>query len=365
MKLIDSQAKIKSIFLDPFNPRFVDPQNFSQEELKKKILSTKESKELLNSMMLDIKWVNKIVVIHKSDFTDKQKNITKTEDCEFLTVEGNSRLACLKSNKISSINEESTIPIIIAQKEPSESLQEFEAQIRVTQGIANVMVVKEWGVVSKAKHLFEMYNDYLNKDHDAKFTPHEIYKKIADELGIGHGEVRQSVMRYEFFNKINELSDRIPEDHWGYLEAIDKTKEIRKKFGMSPENNLINSEGLEDECIEDILKEIPALIKKASSEGINTKQFRDIIQELIKEINGSSDLLEFIQGILSKESEFSFRTHLSAQKGLSEEDIWHKEFDNIKRKIELFPCMAKWASNIKSDLEDISKIIEKHLNVIN
>ena len=212
MKLVDEKVKLKEIFLDPYNPRFTESKNMSQDDLVRKISKKRDAKDLLSSMIIDVKWVNKIVVIAKSNFSEKQNSIMGIEDSEYLVVEGNNRITCLKSGKIKCYSDETEIPVLVAEREESESEDEFFSQIRITQGIANVMVVKEWSVVAKAKHLYNMYSDMKSKTGANTKTPHELHKKISNELGLKVTEVRQMVVRYEFFKVINELSDEISVD---------------------------------------------------------------------------------------------------------------------------------------------------------
>lgn len=210
-----------------------------------------------------------------------------------------------------------------------------------------------------------MYHDFLSKEPHIENTPHEIYKRIAEELGIGTAEVRQSIIRFEFYSKINSISDKIPEDHWGYLEAFDRNKNIRTKFGMSAESNTINLNDEEsDDYIEEILKDIPCLIKKAASEGINTKQFRDIINNEISEINSPDDLSDFIQSIIDTDSDYNFKNKLIQNNQLTEKEKWAKQFVEIKKQIEVFPNMSSWAPEYKDDLESLKSLIGKHLKIL-
>jgi hypothetical protein len=277
MKLENIDAKIGEIFLDPYNPRYLNQESTNQVAILQKIFKTRDAKELLASMSLNVKWVNKIVVISSSDYSEKQKEIPDIGNSKYLVVEGNNRLACLKSGKISGYDSDTEIPVILAVREPAESDADFQAQLRITQGIANVMVVKEWSVIAKARHLYLMYKDIVSRNADRHLKPLDIYRKISQELSINVSEVRESVIRYEFYKTIEEISDSIPEEHWGYLEAFDRTKEIRERFGMSVDTNLFDLDSDQEGLVEEILKDIPSLIKKASGEGINSKQFRDII----------------------------------------------------------------------------------------
>lgn len=364
MILEDIRAKIDEIYLDPYNPRFVNQMNEDQEAVLEKILKSKASTELMNSMKVDIKWVNKIVVISKDNFSTQQNSIKGITGCNYLVVEGNNRLACLKSGNISGVDSQTEIPVLLAKKSPNETQSEFEAQLRVTQGIANVMVVKEWSVISKSRHLFGMYNDFKRRDEQDSKTTHEYYKKIADELGIGTSEVRQSVIRYDFYKRINSVADYIPDDHWGYLEAFDRTKEIRAKFGMSADTNSFNEDEEVEDYMEEIYKDIPVVIKKAAHEGINTKQFRDVMGILLNDIRETEELYEFIRNIVSKESDFSFRQEMDQNKQITDKEKWEKDLQNIKEKLGLFPSFATWSAEFKKELVDIKNKIEKLINSI-
>lgn len=365
MNLKDMNIKVGQIFLDPYNPRFINQSNDDQEVILSKILQTKASIELLSSMKFNIKWVNKVVVVAKKDFSERQLKIKGIENCDFLVVEGNNRIACLKSGSIDSVDDYFEIPVLVAEKFESESSEDFQAQLRVTQGIANVMVVKEWSVISKARHLHEMYNDFKNRNGNETFTSHECYKRIADELGISTSEVRQSVIRYSFYKKICSVSDKIPEDHWGYLEAFDKTKEIRFKLGMSSETNAFLENEEDEDFIEEIYKEMPSLIRKAAHEGLNTKQFRDTMTSLLKGLNEPEAIYEFFRDITSKDSEFSFRIALDQNTvQISDKEKWIKDLGNIKRTMELLPTAAEWGNEIKPSLIAIQKLVEKQIKMI-
>src|SRR5690606_2216873 len=112
MKLNPLEIELNKIMIDPFNPRFVNEKLLTQESLVNEMLQSAQSKELLKSMQQDIKWVNRIVVQkiethHKSEKLEKYKS-----DYEYIVVEGNTRISCLKSGKISDYDENTNIPIL-------------------------------------------------------------------------------------------------------------------------------------------------------------------------------------------------------------------------------------------------------------
>jgi hypothetical protein len=362
MLLEDKRIMIQDIFLDPYNPRFPEQQNMVQKDIIDKIFKSRGAKDLLQSMQIDIKWVNKIVVIGTDDLTEKQRGIIGISKAKYLVVEGNNRLACLKSGKISGVNHTTKIPILVAKREEDESVEDFLSQIRVTQGIANVMVVKEWGVIAKSKHVYNMYCDIEKREYAGNdVKPQVIHKKISSELGLKIHEVRQMVTRYEFYKTINDLSDTIPESHWGYLEAFDRNVEIREKLGMSPKTYKFDLEA-GDGYIEEILKELPTLISKAARE-INTKQFRDVFHKMITDYKTPEQVFEFIQKIVD-DNDFRFKNIIDEQNNTSEEESWNHELDKIEKMIRKFPNQSEWSYKFKEKLKLISEIALKQYETV-
>jgi hypothetical protein len=350
MKLTPIDVSLKELMIDNFNPRFTKEKNISQQELISDMLLSKSSKELLRSLQEDIKWVNRIV-IQQLEYHEYFESLNKDENHKYIVVEGNTRLACLKSGTIKDFNENSIIPVLLAEKEEEESLEEFRKQIRITQGIANVTVVKEWSPISKAKHLLALYNDIKNYN-----KPAEIYKQISNELGIGIKEVRESVVRYMIYRKIASVSDPIPEDNWGYLEAFDKNAKIRNLIGLDLElNEFIEND---DEYYDEIFENIPELIKQALRSGLNTKQFRDIIFEIAKESESSETFSGTINEIINEEVSLISK---AKRNELSDKDQWSKKLDDILKDISAFPNMADWASEFLTKLNAIEEKLKKQI----
>lgn len=350
MKLTPINVSLKELMIDNYNPRFTKQKNVSQKDLINEMLSSKSSKELLRSLQEDIKWVNRIV-IQDIDKHEHYDNLNKDENHKYIVVEGNTRLACLKSGAIVGFDEETCIPVLLAEMEKEEILDEFRKQIRITQGIANVTVVKEWSPISKAKHLLSLYNDVKTKN-----KPAEIYKQISNELGIGIKEVRESVVRFMIYEKISNISEPIPEDNWGYLEAFDKNSKIRSLIGLDLENNdFVNDD---DEYYVEIFENIPELIKQALRSGLNTKQFRDIIFEIAKESENSEAFSNTINEIISEEISLLSK---AKKNELSDKDQWSKKLDDILKDISAFPNMADWAVELLDKLNNIESKLSKQI----
>ncbi|WP_369765398.1 hypothetical protein [Flavobacterium sp. WC2429] len=346
---------LKDIMIDQFNPRFVKARNVTQPELIKIMLESKSSKELLRSLQEDIKWVNRIVIqkIETHEFPDI---LNKEGSYSYVVIEGNTRLACLKSGTVEGYEDETEIPVLMAEQEDAETIENFKKQVRITQGIANVTVVKEWSPVSKAKHLAILYDDIKQSKR-----PAEIYKQISNELGIGVKEVRESILRYLIFSKIAEISESIPEEHWGYLEAFDKNTKIRSIIGLDADTNdfLDNDE----EYFTEILEDIPSLIKQALGHGLNTKQFRDIIFEIIKETSSSEEFNEIKNEILNEKSEITLISKMK-KIGITDKEQWSKELDEILKKISAFPNMTDWAIELLDKLTSIKDKVKKQIKTL-
>ncbi|QQR97513.1 MAG: hypothetical protein IPK18_11710 [Sphingobacteriales bacterium] len=125
MKLIPFEIELNKIIIDPFNPRFVNEKKVSQETMISEMLQSSQSKELLKSMQQDIKWVNRIV-LQKIETHQYSENLKKTnQEYEYVVIEGNTRVACLKSGSIEGYNQSILIPVLLAEKEENELDEEF------------------------------------------------------------------------------------------------------------------------------------------------------------------------------------------------------------------------------------------------
>jgi hypothetical protein len=357
MKLNPTDILLGEIMIDPYNPRFTEEGKITnQDTLKSELLKSGASKELLNSMKADIKWVNRIVV-QKVETHQESTNLNKIKgNFKYIAVEGNTRLACLKSGSIEDFNENTPIPVLLAEKEINESIEDFKKQIRITQGIANVTVVKEWSQVAKAKHLSSLFNDSIsgNKAQD-------VYKQISTELGLSIREVRELIIRYKIFFKIAEISDPIDDDNWGFLEAFDKNVTIRKLIGLNENNDFVTQD---DEYYDEIISQIPNLIKHALNQGIHTKPFRDIILDISRNHKTSEDFNTIIREILDSESNISLVSLKNNIQNKSDKEQWEDDLKNILVKISTFPNASDWARDLKDNLMSIQEKINKHISVI-
>lgn len=370
--------------LDSLNPRFgSEKSDLTQNQIKEKLLTPKGSKELLNSMKENIKWISKIVVRDVKDLSKEElKNYSQEIfNYKYIVIEGNTRMACLKSGNIPYVEESMEIPVLLTVKEPNESHSHYLKELKITQGISNVMVVKEWGDIAKAKHLYELYIAKNREDTNSTFP--KIVNSISKELGMSSVDVRKSIYRYAFYNEINTISDTLPGKHWGYLEALDKNIEIRKFMGLKDgsldfewtentdeyQTSFIQEDNEYTSLKKELLVEIPSIIKVAETDGLNTKEFRDLFISLVKERKESDleDFKEFLTNTTNfSERKENWRTLYERFKNGNEslEEEWKMKFEDMKNNISNLPLNSQWVVNYKSLLQEIQECISDSIEIL-
>ena len=367
MKLVDKEIIIKDIALDPNNPRNTSFKDKSQAEILKATIAQRETKELLKSMNECIRWVNKIVVVNFDNYKEMfQDTKLEKKDYKYIAVEGNTRLSCLKSELIKSFNVNNPIPVLLAEREPGESISAFMENILVTQGIANVMVVKEWSDVAKAKHIYDMYNLKLtNSPNKSAETIKKIISSVSEELGMKRDDVRKSVQRYTIYSKLEKDVETIPEEKWGYLEAFEINGDTRNFIGLNDDYTW------DEDKAEDVLSIIPDLINNAFTHGENTKtfrnNFRDYIDECKQKNTQRQDVIDSLQEIIDSEDETKTIKDLLTTTDSDEDDEkaeWAKKIKTMISQLRSYPIMQDWASEQLDDLKDLSKYLSKTIKNI-
>lgn len=372
MKLIDKEVIIGDIMLDPINPRFLDCFSYKQNDILNSLLGKKSNRELANSMKEGIKWINKIVVREIDNLSnDKKEKFSDVNNYVYITVEGNNRLACLKSGEIYNNNEKVTeytkIPVLVAIKEEGESDEHFEMEIKIIQGISNVMVVKEWEPVPKAKHIFNIYE--TKKEMNPTLKMSQITSQIGYELGIDNAKVRDNIIRYSIFKEVNKLSDEIPEDDWGFLEAFDQNPNTRGLFGMC--KNTIefewdkNDEGCTDiDEKQELLMLIPEIIRTAKKEYPNSKKFRDDFKKIINKYDDFHEVKDTINLIINPNESANWSSISEDLENYTSEQKTKNELTDIYKRLNSISVGADWAINLKQELINIYNKVEKYLKII-
>ncbi|MGG2196439.1 hypothetical protein [Paenibacillus validus] len=289
MNLIERNVKLENMLLDVNNPRSIGDVIDDQQQLQNFIMSQPGTQTLLQSMIEKIRWVNRIV-IRKDSHTNK-----------FIVVEGNTRTACLKSGYIPNIDGQSIIPVLEAVQESNETENEFEAEIMVLQGIANVMSVKEWDSVKKARHVYFMFKARERAGILKSFNKDT--KEIANTMGLNVDDVRRFIREYTYFQQIELLkpASLIKQD-FSYLEAIDRNEVTRTYFGFDKDTNRFEWEITKSPTKEmkrkmERLVAFPLLIQVAKKNA-NALTLRKLIPDLIK-FEDDTAFFDLINGKLS------------------------------------------------------------------
>lgn len=373
MDTIDGKVFVKEIMLDTNNPRFGRRLKKSQEELKEFLLV--KSTEILVSMQCGLAWVNKIVLAPIEDLSVKEREELGVipSGKKYVIVEGNTRVACLLHE---SMREEARkkIPVIVLKKSEGENDNLYLMGRKRIQSIANVMIVKDWDELPKAKQLYESYK--LAKVIDKTKPENIIFKELGEDIGIPLAKVKNNVLKYIFYKELVNSGNEILEDDFKYLEIFEQSNSIRNLYGYDAEcGEFIWNDTSEDisenqvEMIEnkkELLYLIPEMIKVAKNENISSKTFRNILKKYKPE-----DLENILQKFkeICKDTENdeytydSFEVRLDSEGNNDEKKC--REYDismeKFKKTLKNFPVNQDYARNFEKDLLEINELINKIL----
>lgn len=379
MLLENKNVFITDIMLDSDNPRFgVNKSNLTQEELALYLLNDRKSKELLASMCTALTWVNKIVVMKIEDLSEEDRNkykLSKKSKYKYIVIEGNTRVACLLHNamrKVIGLNEK--IPVIIANKEKNETYDEYTIAKKRLQSISNIMIVKDWGDVQKAKQLYESY--ILHKKVNQKETDSSIFRNLAENIGISMQAVKKNIYRYMFLKEISDNSDVIKDSDFKYLEIFEVSNAIRMMFGYNIKNGEFlwysNSDSEDETIIEEFEKKqqllymFPNIIEICKEEKISSKELRDIIRSF-KE-NEYEELYNRFEDIIEYSKKLDYKNDSIKKYFCKEEDSKKLENEveenlkNLTKKLRKFPLNESFAKKQRDKIEEIEKICRNILS---
>jgi hypothetical protein len=351
-------VKVDEIMIDPYNPRFSGLYaNLSQEELLAKVWTTRQTKELLASMELGLKWVNNIVVRRVESLPYAKRQVIKELDkYKYIIVEGNTRLACLKHEKMKKIVSPGyEIPVLIAENNGS-SDKEFENEVQLIQAMSNVMVVKEWDETAKFRHIYKLYMGQKELLPNAKFR--EIVKIIKDSTSGQEADVKKAIFRCKLTEQISKESTDLKDEEWGYLEAFETNETTRKTVGINKEYcfEWEENEDFEAGAISDLINLIPEMIKSAKREGINTKDFRDKYKEIAARLNDVEDIIDEVSEIMDENTNLTWKLEKNQK---SDKEIWKEKLDGMVSTLKKYPVNDDWANEYIEELENIEKLAKK------
>lgn len=380
MELVPQSIKIGKIMLDPENPRFDSHKSKkTQSQLIEILIDESESgRQLFRSMERDVKWVNRIVVKSVDNLSDKFKmEYGNIDNYDFMVVEGNTRLACLKHKEMTKYTDSTEIPVLVAVKEKGESIENYNKELRLVQGIANVTVVQEWSPISKARHIYHMYQDNLKKMKNPNIST--ISANISTELGISTDEVKQAIRRFSIYLEVAVLAKAVSPKDWPYFEVFDLNDETRTAFGMITKGPIDfewnkYSEADNDNYDEDIINKkelftkIPDIIESAKAENLSSKELRKPFKLFLSENNKSPEDLknEFIDNILKSDKPRPWENIAAgATKSRKDtEELWKKDIAYFSQVIETYPVMSKWSKKYLRQLTEIRETINNILEIL-
>ncbi|MCI6693365.1 MAG: hypothetical protein MR510_12940 [Clostridium sp.] len=385
MYLQEKNVLVTEIMLDIINPRLGRKVNYSQNELAKYLQRGKKSKELLTSMKSGLTWVNKIVITRVDELSVEEIELYEEynknfiNEYKYVVTEGNTRLACLLHDSMRAIfNLKETIPVVIARKSEGESEKEFLRERKRLQSIANVMIVVDWEDVPKAKQLYESY--ILIKEISPEKIEKDIFKELAENIGLATSLVKKLIYRYIFYKELIENVESIEEKDFKFFEVFEQNGKIRAMFGLDIKNSIFEWELLDEiddenliELIEkkqELLYWFPKLIEIAKDEKISSKKLRDIIRE--NYVMGVEDFHQRIKDIIEYSTTDEYCNDCFSRFFKSETDIKQEEkllegnIKNIIQTLKSFPVNQDYAVNFKEDIikvKDISNRILKMLEL--
>lgn len=287
------------------------------------------------------------------EMANYNKEYSYSEGFKYVVVEGNTRISCLKSGKVPNFTEESEIPVLVATKEHNETDTAFEAEILITQGIANVMVVKEWDAIAKAKHIYNLYQSKIKLGKELE----EALESISTELGAKKADCKKQIQRYSIYSKVAEEDRTLTTSEWGYLEAFDINATTRDFIGLNDDMSW------NDDNADGVVELIPNLIAKVGIPQIqHTKKFRDIMRKIISETNEREDVIVKINAFISGEESMS--AILEHTQAATNQVAWQGKIDTAITTITNFPMNSDWSSSLLGSLVELQRKVNEGVNMI-
>lgn len=361
--------------LDNFNPRFKNKISANQEGLIAELQKGEKSKELLTSMLTEIRWVNKIVVAEIEQLSEFEKEMYRKVNpnlgsgYKYVVVEGNTRVSCLYHPQLKKrFDRGELIPVIVTVRDKEESDNSFLQERKRLQNIANVMVVKEWGDIAKARQIHSNFK--LMQETNPEKTEREIIKELADSIGVKPTIIKNFVYRYTFYKELVGNGSEIEEKDFKFLEGLHQNSIMIRNFGLN--NKRMEFEWNIEEEIEEISEDVgvkqqllnmfPQIMEIAKDEKISSKALRDILRKCKED--GVEELLQkFIDlcdySLIDDYANDGFIKIFKIQEGNNEELIMENNIKSAIKTIKNFPINEDYAINFKEDIKKIKELTDR------
>jgi len=383
MHLVEEYVLIGEVMLDILNPRLGKKVDYTQKELASFLLRGPKSKELLTSMKSGLSWVNKIVVVPISELSENEKEVYREinsnfeKEYKYIVIEGNTRVACLLNQsmrEVFDLNEK--LLVIVVSKSDKETDRQFLKERKRLQSISNVMIVKDWDDVPKAKQLFESYE--LIKEINPEKPEKEIFKELADTLGLAVSLVKKFIYRYVFYKELIENVEPIEEKDFKFFEIFEQNNTIRAMFGLDIKSSMFEWEVLDEiddetqlekiERKQELLYLFPKIIEVAKDEKISSKALRDIVRDNHKE--GLEEIHQRFEDIVqyASKDEYSndgFLKYFEKEKDVQQEErLLEDSINSILRALKSFPVNQDYACKFKEHIISIKETSDKILKMM-
>jgi hypothetical protein len=243
IKLVDETVVASDLLLDPNNPRFAD-LGVSKEIPAHKIPEDTVQQTALARMLDDRFEVDELQEsIERVGFlnVDRMVVIELAEDGKYMVVEGNRRLAAIKSILVEVDSGEielagevaaslKDLPVVVIH---GGSLEERKDYARMLQGIRHIAGVRPWGPYQQAQAVGRMLEDGMDP------------KEIKSALGLPTPRVTLLRAVYLCMKQMREDPDygskARPELFSMFVEALNRPK-IREWLGWNREAGLMEND---------------------------------------------------------------------------------------------------------------------------
>ncbi|BDD02388.1 hypothetical protein [Persicobacter psychrovividus] len=233
MELNLKTIRLNQIAINPLNPRELDHSSEtdrSQYSLIARTMDEEYANELLISMQQQVLWVNQIVVVDTDLFCAVHKNPAEDlSSFDYVVLEGNTRVCCLKSGRINDIYPTSSIPVVCIEFKEGVSKERLRDDFLKIQGICNVSAAKEWRDLAKVRHIYQMYSNKRNLGYKLE----DAIQSVANVLGLTTDTVTGMLRSYNILECIGLVNNKSMEQNWMLLDIFPQSGYAREVLGIS------------------------------------------------------------------------------------------------------------------------------------
>jgi len=347
----ESETKLEEIFLDPNNPRFfIEPQSVTPDS---KIMENVVQENCL-SKMKDYGIDELKESIKNVGFIQIDKVVIRPLDTNrYVIVEGNRRVAALKTLKKEIENSEIQLP-----KEIVDSILRFRVIVYkgkekdiawIIQGIRHISGVRNWPSYQQAEILIKILKEKKVGIREA-----------SNALGVGPRVAARLVRGYRGYQQAksdDEFGQSVLPSHFSYFEeAIFAKPALQSWLGWNE-----NSEKFENILN---LKKLLSWITSEEGKAPRISRAMDLRDVLSEAISSHPDLMKRFENEETMTIE-KLNFELGKRTPIDVEDWLHriKDFSRDLTELPSIKIMDK-KTEFKDVLEELGDLIKKHLEIL-